>query len=316
MTTHRPQPADLLHLMPSDRAGLARLAMCIAMTAAGLALSARTETVVWLVGQILFGFAQVQWFVVLHEAGHGTMFRSKWIHAPVGHLASFFAGIPFLNWKRIHGKHHKWTGYQDLDPTTQSLVPRPLGLLERTLANICWRFSIPIFSVLYRINNYWLLPRLAGFFPPAVMRSLWLNTAALLGIYGATLALLGPSRLLHFAGVAVLVSLLIEDPLLLSQHTHVPQRLSKGAEVEPFTALEQEVYTRSLRFPGWLSTLLLNFDAHELHHMYPFVAGYNLRRVPYNPLNEVDWWRWLTGAKRLRGEVFLFQNRIQTGFNL
>ena len=77
------------------------------------------------------------------------------------------------------------------------------------------------------------------------------------------------------------------------------------------------MFTRSLRFPAWFSTLfLLHMDAHELHHMYPAVPGYYLPRIEYAPHNEVNWWRWLMSAKRVRGEVFLFQNRNQTGLDI
>ena len=81
----------------------------------------------------------------------------------------------------------------------------------------------------------------------------------------------------------VLLTLMTQDLLLLSQHTHVPQHVSNGEAVKPFPCLEQEPFTRSLRLPRLASRFLLHFDAHELHHMYPFVPGYNLRRIPYPP---------------------------------
>jgi fatty acid desaturase len=81
-------------------------------------------------------------------------------------------------------------------------------------------------------------------------------------------------------------------------------------------ALEQEVFTRSLRLPGWASTLLLNFDAHELHHMYPFVPGYYLRRIPYQPEHEIGWREWVRLSKRMSGMVLLFQNRDDTGIRI
>ena len=59
----------------------------------------------------------------------------------------------------------------------------------------------------------------------------------------------------------------------------MPQNVSHGAAVRPFPAIEQEPFTRSLRLPRVASALLLHFDAHELHHMYPFVPGYHLRRI-------------------------------------
>ena len=109
----------------------------------------------------------------------------------------------------------------------------------------------------------------------------------------------------------------MQDPLILSQHTHVPLHVSHGAAVQPFPPLEQEVFTRSLRFPAWFSTLvLLNVDAHERHHMYPAVPGYYLRRVTYETHNEVPWWRWLVKARRVPGAVLLFQNRNQSGYDV
>jgi len=122
--------------------------------------------------------------------------------------------------------------------------------------------------------------------------------------------------MLRLAGVALLVSFGIEDLLLLSQHTHVPQHVSHGAAVKPFPAIEQEPFTRSLRLPDAASAFVLHFDAHELHHMYPFVPGYHLRRIAYSPGNEIGWWRWVRGAKKLRGDVLLFQNRIESGYDL
>jgi hypothetical protein len=89
---------------------------------------------------------------------------------------------------------------------------------------------------------------------------------------------------------------------------------SRTDAVAPIPPLQQEVFTRSLRFLTWFSQLiLLNLDAHELHHMYVQVPGYYLRRIDYVPQNEISWWQWLIKSKRIRGDVLLFQNRDQTG---
>ena len=50
--------------------------------------------------------------------------------------------------------------------------------------------------------------------------------------------------------------------------------------------------------------------------MYPFVPGYHLGRIPYRPANEVGWWTWVTGAKRVPADVLLFENRAQSGWDL
>jgi len=50
--------------------------------------------------------------------------------------------------------------------------------------------------------------------------------------------------------------------------------------------------------------------------MYPFVPGYHLRAIGYQPQHEIGWWQWVRGAKRLSGEVLLFQNREESGWDL
>ena len=313
-----PRPLTLRHLTPTDAAGFIFLVADVAATAAGIWLASRPVPAVWLAGQMLLAAALVEWFVLLHECGHGTLFRTKSLHALVGHVAGFFALIPFHCWKWIHYRHHKWTGWQDVDPTTAALVPRPLGRLERVLVNVCWRYWIPLFSVLYRVNNFWNARRLLRLFRsrPRVRRRLLLNAAVLAATYAAVAITIGPITLVRLVGLALVLAFIVEDVLLLSQHTHVPMRLSRGRKVDPFGPIAQEPFTRSLRLPAWLSRTLLHFDAHELHHMYPFVPGYRLRQVPHSPGNEVSCWRWVPAARAVPGDVFLFQNRNESGFDV
>ena len=86
--------------------------------------------------------------------------------------------------------------------------------------------------------------------------------------------------------------------------------------MRPFSTFEQEDFTRSLVFPAWLSASLLHIDAHGLHHMYPFVPGYRLRSIDYEPDNRIDGWTWVRRVRAMRGEAFLFQNRLQTGVHV
>ena len=312
-----PFPADLTHLRATNAAGLRVIATASAGTVLGLVLSFAGGWVPWLCGQALLAVMLVQWFVILHECGHETLFRTRRWHAAAGRVAAAFSLIPYHAWTRVHGRHHKWTGWQDLDPTTESLVPRPLGRVERTLVNTCWRLWIPLFSIIYRVSNYWHLARLLRMFPkPADRRALVRDVLTLVALYAVVTALVGPAAMLRACGLALLLSLAMEDLLLLSQHTHVPQNVSHGAAVKPFPAIEQEPFTRSLRLPALASAFVLHFDAHELHHMYPFVPGYYLRRIPYSPENEIGWWQWISRAKRIPGDVLLFQNRLETGFDV
>jgi omega-6 fatty acid desaturase (delta-12 desaturase) len=317
MPSTRPRPSDLQHLRPSNAAGVLAVAVTAGATALGIALAMQARILPWTAGQLILGLALVQWFVVLHECGHDTLFASKRVNRAVGRVAGAFAAIPFASWRRVHGRHHRWTGWQDLDPTTETLVPRERRRFERAIVNVCWKCSIPLFAVIYRVENYWRLPRLFRMFrAPGDRSRLARDLTALVIVYAALFVIFGVRALIVTIGPAVLLSLVAEDVLLLSQHTHIPQNVSHGERVRPFPAIEQEAFTRSLRLPAWLSTLLLHFDAHELHHMYPFVPGYCLGRVEYIPHNEVGCWQWVRAAKRVPGEVFLFQNRTTSGWQI
>jgi fatty acid desaturase len=317
ISARAPHPASLSQLRPTDAAGATIAISCLAMTASGLALSLSPRWWAWAVGQLLLAVSFIQWFALLHECGHETLFRTKPLHTPLGHLAGFFALIPFRNWKSVHRRHHKWTGWQDIDPTTEALVPRELSPLERAIVNAAWRCWIPIFSVIYRVNNFWNWRRLASLFPKRdERRALALNLVGLLIAYAAIVVALGIATSARLFGVALVVTFVAEDLLVLSQHTHIPLQLSHGEDVRPFPTIEQEVFTRSLVFPRWLSALLLNIDAHELHHMYPFVPGYRLGDVHYETENEVGLVEWIRGAHALPGELLLFHNRLETGADI
>ncbi|HYH98351.1 fatty acid desaturase family protein [Hyalangium sp.] len=313
-----PSAREVTHLRPSDFTGALVVLGFSVLTALALWLSASKGVAPWLLGQLLLAVALVQWFVLLHEAGHRTLFQTRRLHGLVGRIASVFCAIPFTVWTAVHGQHHKWIGWQDRDPTTASLVPRPLARVERVLINTSWRWWIPLFSVLYRVSNFWHMPRLWRLFPERRHRVAFAVDAAVLVLfYGGMLVWLGPARLAHLVGLGLLLSLVFLDIILLSQHTHIPLKLSGGEEVRPYAAPEQGVFTRSLRFPAWFSAgVLLHFDAHELHHLYPSVPGYHLRRIPYRPPGEVDWWGWIRRARRMPAERFMFQNRNDTGEDL
>jgi fatty acid desaturase len=283
-----------------------------------LTLSMAEPLGIWFVGQLLFAVAFVKWFTLLHEAGHNTLFASRMWNTVLGRCASVIAVVPYSSWKAIHRMHHKWAGWQDKDPTTTSLVPRPLGVLERTVIRVAWVCWLPLFSVLYRVQSFWHLPRLFRLFDnPKTRRAFVMDALGLFVLYGICVTLVGPKQVLHFVGLGYFLGFAWMDVIMLSQHTHVPLKLSRGAKVKPIPAPDQAPYTRSLFFAPWLSIgILSGFDAHELHHVYPFVPGPRLREIPWTPPNEVPGWAWTRAAKAVPADVFLFQNRDTSGLSI
>lgn len=301
-------------LRPKNSIGLIHTLSACAFLTAGLWLAQSDRSWIWFGGQLLLAVAFLQAFVLLHEAGHDTLFANRHLNRAAGHAAGFVALIPFWCWQRIHLRHHRYTGWQDLDATTAALVPRNVGKAERKLINFVWAAWIPLFVLSYRMQNYWNLPRMERFLPePRDRQLVRISIAAVLIGYAALLWYVGPATVLRAVWLGLLLSFMIQELLILSQHTHVPQNVSGGAPVRRYPPDEQGQFTRSLRLPRWLSLLLLHFDAHELHHMYPSVPGYRLREIPLEQRNEVSWWRWVVAAKRLSGTDFLFSNWDKTG---
>jgi fatty acid desaturase len=312
--THR--ATDIADLKPKNRIGSFYLLFAIALTGVACWLSMFANLWLWFVGQLLLAAAMVQWFAILHEAGHKTLFRTRWLNKWAAHMAGFIALIPGDCWRIVHAKHHYWTGWQDLDLTTETLVPRRLHRVESVVINVCWRLWIPIFATLYRVNNYWNLPRLWRLFPRTrERRLLTMNIVFYLAAYLTLVWMLGFVAVLKYVGLGLLISFSLQDLLILSQHTHIPMSLANGEKVASYPPIEQEVFTRSLLFPPWFSRLvLLNIDAHSLHHMYPKIPGYHLHQISRETMNSIRWWQWIVKAKGVPGEVLLFQNRDQTGY--
>lgn len=317
-TITSPSTAELVHLKPRNSIGALYFFIATSLSALSIWLSLSSSVFIWIIGQFILATAFLQWFILLHEAGHRTLFDSRSLNTAAGHVAALLSGFPYSSWTTIHFRHHKWTGWQDLDATTASLVPRPLQKWEKGVINFCWKLWIPLFSLIYRINNYWNYPRVVRYIRLRERRMKVIrDILLLLFAYALLIYAIGVSTFMQVFVLAFLITLTMQEIILLSQHTHIPTNVSQGKSVKPFSPHEQEVYTRSLVFPAWISNfLLMHFDAHELHHMYVQVPGYDLRRIPYRTHNEVNWWDWIKQSKRLSGVAFLFSDRSSSGFEL
>jgi fatty acid desaturase len=287
------------------------------LTLAALFISTSPITVFWLFGQILLGIAILQWFVLLHDFGHNCFFPNKKLNLWAGYFASLFCWVPFYPWKQIHTMHHVWTGWQDRDPTMESTLPRPRGKAITLLARICWRLWIPVLSLGFSFHNFWNLPRLWRLFPEPKERIHFLFST--LGLAVFLIAVMRSSEFWHFYGLGYLIFLIIADPLLISQHSHVPQMLAKDSSMEvlPVPVYEQELYTRTLQFPNWMGKyILLNFDAHSAHHLWPTLPCYHLGKIKVESKFDAPWLKWLYMTKKLPIDRILFSSRKDTGWQI
>ena len=71
-----PPGSEVAHLKARDLLGSAFVAQCAGLTALAILLSTSDLILLWIAGQVLLAFALLQWFAVLHECGHGGLFRT------------------------------------------------------------------------------------------------------------------------------------------------------------------------------------------------------------------------------------------------
>lgn len=285
----------------------------LSITGLGLIFYSAVATgLMWFIAQLILGVILLQWFFLLHDLGHDHFFSETAMNVIVGHLASLFCLLPFFPWKYIHRTHHLWTGWKDRDPTMTIIIPRQVPKWKKTTINFCWKYWIPIFTLSFSFANFWNIKKLKRMFPQHRIKnlfSIFLPTIFHLILINA----FGIPAYLHTFGLALFVFLLLCDPLLLSQHSSIPQKHSHGEKVNAIPFREQDQYTRSLVFPHWVSKyILLGFNNHIVHHLIPTMPGYYLTDIKLSNANDEHWMAWLKKAKAVKG----FDLLLSEEFNL
>ena len=274
--------------------------------------SLQTTGLSYVIGQIFGAVFFAQAFILLHEMGHRSFFRTDWLHDVFGHFFAIVSFIPYYNWRKIHGLHHKFTGWRDLDPTTEKTFASRLNPRQEKLINTCWRYAIPLFTVGYRLGIYWKAEKLKRHLPK---RSYNKCLVAMFGyglFYLVTIALWGSLYLSVLP--ALLISFVVTDHLTLSQHSHIDMPTSGGKRVSPIRFKDQDIFSRSLELPSAISYFLFfNFNLHEAHHVRPDAPCYHLHRVEVASHNKYKLIPWLRKVKKMKGVDFIFRsdpNRI------
>lgn len=264
----------------------------------------------YLLGQLTGGIFFAQAFILLHEFGHRSLFKTNILNLLLGHFFSFLVFIPYYNWREIHALHHRWTGFRDKDPTTEKTFSDRLSKGQTLLVNGCWKYSIPLFTLGYRLGIYWKAEKLKRHLSPE-RYARCLRSMIFYAIFYGILFIAFPFFIIALFP-ALYLSFVICDILSLSQHSHIQMQHSNGREVSPLPYLEQIPYSRSLIFPRWISYyFLLNFNYHEIHHAYPGLPCYYLDQLDIQTPNRYPFLPWLKKVKALDGVTFIFKSSAQ-----
>lgn len=229
---------------------------------------------------VLAGGFLVRLFIIHHDCGHGSFFKSRRANDVWGFITGVLTFTPYQLWRREHASHHSASG--DLDRrgpgsiwtlTVQEYLAasRWKKLAYRLARNPFVLFVVaPLF--LFVIQQRFC-PKLAGW---RERRSVYLTNLAMLGmavalsqVFGLTAYLVVQLTIIWVAGSAGVW-------LFYVQHQFDGAYWRRHEEWDYLAAaLHGSSFYKLPRLLQWFSG---NIGFHHIHHLSPHIPNYNLER--------------------------------------
>ena len=238
-------------------------------------------------------------FSLMHDCGHGSLFRSQWLNRAVGFAFGVISGMPQYVWSRNHHFHHKTNGNWDQyrGPLTtlsvkefEALSPRQQWIYEYA-RNFAFA---PLAGFVYLIFNprvNWvkgnallLLHMLRGRRPSAFETRYWktwkeyrhqsANNAVLLSLWVLMSWAIGAAPFFTIYLVSISIAGGVGIALFTVQHNfeHAYASETTGWDIDEGALAG----TSFLVLPGWMNWATANIGFHHVHHLSALIPGYSL----------------------------------------
>ncbi|MGE0748152.1 MAG: fatty acid desaturase [Rhodospirillales bacterium] len=248
----------------SDGPGLRRLAAHLgALAVTGTGVWAASATL-WVVpAMVVHGIVLVFLFCPLHEAVHGTAFRTRWLNERTADLCGFLTVYPRIFYRCFHFAHHRYTQDPRRDP--ELAVPKPRTRREYLVWISGWYYWTGKFRGLFR---YAFSGRARDAHVPERMeKPLVMESRLVLGGYGAAVLfgiVVDPLLPLMYWAVPALLGQPFLRMYLIAEHTGCAQTGDMLQNVR--TTLAGPL----VRWLAW------NMPFHTEHHTFPSVPFHQL----------------------------------------
>jgi omega-6 fatty acid desaturase (delta-12 desaturase) len=246
-------------------------------------LSLHVSALLTLLLAIPAGALLVRVFIIQHDCGHGSFFRSPRANNVAGTLCSVLTLTPYLNWRRQHAGHHRSWNNLDRRQSGTDFYSTCLTV-EEYLALSPWR------RFLYRLPRHLLMAhvvipplvflvlyRLPFDTPKAWVRERWSvhgTNIALAFVFALLVLAFGLRAVVLVQLPVMIVASIIGVWLFAVQHRFEHARWYRQREWS-FTsaALQGSSY---LKLPKILQWLTGNIGFHPVHHLAPRIPNYRL----------------------------------------
>jgi acyl-lipid omega-6 desaturase (Delta-12 desaturase) len=226
----------------------------------------------------------VRIFIIQHDCGHGSFFRSRRANELIGSLCSLMTLTPYAFWRRQHARHHgSWNNLDrraasglDIYSSCMTVAEyRALGRWRRCVARVT---NHPVVANL-------LLPPVVFFFLYRVpfdaakgwrreRRGIYLTNLALAVLIGGLGLILGYGRVAAVQLPIMVIASIIGVWLFSIQHRFEHAQWMPGASWS-FAAASLGG-TSHLRLPRLLQWFTGNIGFHHVHHINPRIPNYRL----------------------------------------
>lgn len=222
----------------------------------------------------------VRAFIVMHDCGHGSFFKSRRWNDIVGFITGVITLTPYIHWRREHAIHHAGSGDLDRrgfgDVTTLTV--------REYLARTRWgRLAYRIYRnpiVLLGIGPAWLMikhriPRRDDNFGPRERRNVLFTNLVLAGLalLAAMFGVLKEAALIY--GPAILLAGSAGVWLFYVQHQFEETYWRPHGEWQyEVAALQGSTYLKLPRVLQWFTG---NIGLHHVHHLSPRIPNYRLQ---------------------------------------
>ncbi len=258
--------------------------MFLALNALMYGLAERGEA--WLVLALAAPAAclLVRLFIIQHDCGHGSFFRSRRLNDWLGRFCSVFTVTPYAFWRRQHGSHHGC--FNNLDRrepgidlystcTTvaefEALSPRRRTLFRLLHHPLVAQVLVPpfVFLVLYRFP----------FDAPSSWRrersSVQATNIVLLVVLATLIFAFGIRRVMLVQLPIIALTSIIGAWLFTVQHRFEAAQWHRQDRWNPVqAALEGSSYLKLPRLLQWCTG---SIGFHHVHHLAPRVPNYRLQ---------------------------------------
>lgn len=267
----------------SNGYGLVTIGIELALLAvAGVFLVTVAEFTLWYwAGVVFIAISCFRCFVLLHECGHYTLFRTRILNDLAGLVLSPICLMPYIPWRNVHVQHHRWVGIIDKDPTQAHLLKlKDERSIMNGLFKVVWMVWLPVPWIKFVLQVFWAYPY------RELTKGNWRDGVAGAGSLLVCVVphLLAVSfwgakyYLLTVVPILILYYMFFEN-MNLPQHTGLFPYLSTTVP-NPLPYRKQDSITRSTALPSPLAMVLAyNFNLHIEHHLFPSVPWYRLQTV-------------------------------------